>query len=103
MLPAYGSVCLVDHQKGDTTAAVTCTSVAQALKHGVVTASIAEKTSIFSRARRFIVGVVPNHVSKVRVKTSGDGSAVVRVVRNTFVLRDSVSRPPESVELLRGQ
>jgi hypothetical protein len=102
MLPAHESVCLVEQQEGEGAIGVTCTSIAQALKYGVVTSSFTEGTSI-SPAHRFIVGVAPDGVPRVRIKTPGFGSTAVRVTQNTFVLRDSVREPPESVELLRGR
>jgi hypothetical protein len=101
MLPANGSVCLVEQQHGNAAVGVTCTAVSHALEHGVVTASLAEGASGLSPTRRLVVGVAPDRVPKVRIRTPGAGSAVVRVTHNTFVLRDWIGEPPESVELLR--
>lgn len=76
---------------------MTCTSIAEALKHGVVTAML-PKNPLSSVERRLIVGIVPDGISTVVVSTPGNKSPVVPVVRNVFVLRDSVNEPPESVE-----
>jgi hypothetical protein len=100
LLPAHRSLCLIEQQKGHSAVGVTCTSVSQALKHGVVTASLVEEGPI-SFARRLVVGVAPDNVLKVRVNTSGFRPTFVSVTQNTFIVRDSVSAPPESVEFFR--
>lgn len=99
-LPANGAICLIDEQSSGAVG-VTCTPVSTALRHGITSASLDGGTSGLSYARRFVVGLVPDNVPKVRIETPGFGSATVRVAQNTFALRDSVSEPPESIELLQ--
>jgi hypothetical protein len=102
VLPANGAICLVEEQRNGAIG-VTCTPMAQALKHGVVTASIASGKPPLSLTRRIVVGVVPDNVPRVRVKTPSFGTVAVPARSNTFILRDPVSDPPESVELLRDR
>lgn len=100
VLPANKAVCLVEEQLHGATG-VTCTFIEQAIKHGIVTASLSNGKPALSQAHRVVVGVAPDKVPKVRVETPGSKAATIRVVQNTFVLRDAAKEPPESVELLQ--
>jgi hypothetical protein len=102
VLPANAAICLIEEQRGGAIG-VTCTPTGRVVRHGIVTASLAGGKPPPSLTRRTVVGVVPDHIPKVRVKTRSFGATVVQVRSNTFILRDSVSDPPESVELLRDR
>ena len=102
VVPANEALCLVGEQARGAVS-VTCTPTTEALKHGLVTTSLDDGTPGASPARRVIVGVAPDGVTKVRIETPGFRSATVPVTRNTFLLRDSVGKPPEALKLLRAR
>jgi hypothetical protein len=99
VLPARESICLVTEELRGAIG-LTCTAVTEAVRHGLFSASLSRVEPARPYPQRLVVGIVSDKVHRVQVETPGFKPRIVDVVRNTFVLRDSIMRPPESLKLL---
>lgn len=102
VLPARESICLIAEELNEAVS-MTCTSITNAIRHGIFSASVSGGRSVPASEQRFIAGVVPDHVRWVEVNTPGSDPRAVSVTDNAFALRDSIRQPPESIELLRAR
>jgi hypothetical protein len=93
LAPGVGHLCIVATSPESPAVGTVCAEVDQALRHGVTNTSLDPISG-----RRTIVGVVPDGTRSVLIR-SGVSTAAVRVRQGSFVLRDSVSAPPDQVTL----
>jgi hypothetical protein len=93
LVPGVENLCVVATTPKSPTIGTVCASTGEALRHGIANTSL-DPTS----GRRIIVGVVPKGTRTVIVR-SGNLTASVRVRHGHFVLRDSVSSPPDRMTL----
>jgi len=89
LVPGSEDLCIVATNPGSPAVGTVCASVKQALRHGIANTSLNPISG-----NRIIVGVVPNGVRTVLVQ-SGASTTSVRARQGRFVLRDSVSSPPD--------
>jgi hypothetical protein len=93
LVPGVENLCVVATIPKSPTIGSVCASTGEALRHGIANTSL-DPTS----GRRIIVGVVPKGTRAVIVR-SGNLTTSVRVRHGHFVLRDSVSLPPDQMTL----
>lgn len=98
LVPGRDVLCLVYPQSAHNVATA-CAPTDVALKHGVVAVSLRDAGPV-APAQRLIVGVVPDGVRRVVVRTGSIASSAA-IARHTFVIRDTVNRPPDVVFLKR--
>ena len=94
LVPGAKHLCLVATTPDSPAVGTVCATANQALRHGVANTSLDPVSG-----KRLIVGVVPDGTRTVRIR-SGASTTSARVRHGTFVLRDSVSAPPDRVTLL---
>jgi len=100
VIPASGRLCLVDGGSGESPSFV-CNAVHRVVKSGMFLASV-PTSSAQSMSMRWIVGVVPDGIVRVRIRAPGAKLRQVPVVENVFALRDHGRAFPESIDLIRG-
>lgn len=93
LVPGAKDLCVVATTPMSPAIGTVCTSVNQALRHGIANTSLDPISG-----RRIIVGVVPEGTRTVLVR-SGTSTASVQARHGHFVLRDSVSLPPDQLIL----
>lgn len=96
LVPGRHVLCLV-HTRNTREAATACTPTDLALKDGVVAVSLQDAGAV-APAKRLVVGVVPDGTREVIVHTHTVASKV-RIENHLFVLKDSISQPPDIVSL----
>jgi hypothetical protein len=98
-VPMDRQLCLVEQgSQGSVTR--TCTSGANAISHGLFTASLIDPSIPALGYRRTVVGIVPDRVSKVEVRTPGAPRVRVPVRHGTFVLQDDATAAPGRIRLV---
>jgi uncharacterized membrane protein len=95
VVPANGYLCLVSQQKAQIVG-TTCDTNERTLSHGVATTFLSDESMGARRTRRIVVGVAPDRVRFVVVRTQRS-VATVPVVGNVFVLRDASAVPPDNL------
>lgn len=93
LVPGAGGLCIVATAPESPAIGTVCASANQALRHGIANTSLDTISG-----KRIIVGVVPTGTHTVVVR-SGASTTSVRVRHGLFVLRDSVSSPPDQLTL----
>lgn len=93
LVPGAGDLCVVATTPKSPAIGAVCASASEALRHGIANTSL-EPVS----GRRTIVGVAPKGTRAVLVR-SGTSTTAVRVRHGRFMLRDSVSSPPDQLVL----
>jgi hypothetical protein len=93
LAPGANDLCIVATTPDSPAIGTVCASVEEALRHSVA------NVSLDTRSReRLIVGVAPDGTRTVFVR-SGVSTSSARVRDGNFVLRDSVSAPPDELTL----
>jgi len=95
--PSGQSVCLVTQDDPHGPVGSACSSLKRVIHRGIFIATISGASE--ERVNRLVVGLAPDWVSTVAIRTPGYGEARVRVVESVFVLRDTSSVPPETLSL----
>lgn len=98
LVPGNGYLCVISHgSMASNTTGTTCAPTWYAVEHGVVDVTVAGAAP-GSRVppARLIVGVAPNDAHRVVVRTRG-AVETAQVVKDMFVLRDSIVAPPDSI------
>jgi hypothetical protein len=93
LAPGVEDLCIVATTPKSPSVGTVCASINQALRHGIANTSLDPISG-----RRIIVGVVPKGTRTVLVR-SGTSTTSVRVRHGRFVLRDSISSPPDQLTL----
>lgn len=103
LTPAGGQLCVVSEVPGTPGAGTVCGSIRDAIAEGVATVSLkpAER-SPSGVPSRLIVGVAPDGTRAVRVHTRWS-VATVPVTGGVFVLRDAMTVPSDSLQLVRAR
>jgi hypothetical protein len=91
--PGSEDLCIVATNPGSPAVGTVCASVNQALRHGIANTSLDPISG-----KRIIVGVVPNGTRTVLVRSDTSTTSVL-VRHGNFMLRDSVSSPPDQLTL----
>jgi hypothetical protein len=94
LAPGADHLCVVATNPDSPAVGTVCATIHQALHHGVANTSLDP-----SSGKRIIVGVAPDGTRAVRIH-SGISTTSARVRHGPFVLRDSVSAPPDLMTLL---
>ena len=97
-VPGRKHLCLVELPSNGAIGVV-CTRTRYAIQRSAYTASVPPPGSS-TRAKRVILGLVPNSVRAVRVYTAGLPPERASMSQNFFFLEDEVHRPPTSVKLI---
>jgi hypothetical protein len=99
LVPANGFLCLAI-EKGPNSGNQVCSETKEVLAHGLFLAFLAaHPKELVYGARRFIVGVVPDHARKVVIDTKGS-KVTAPVSGGVFVRRDSSSASPNRLILV---
>jgi hypothetical protein len=93
LVPGIGNICVVTMAPRSSAAGAVCASVTQALHHGVASTTLNPASG-----RRSIVGVVPDGINTVIVR-SGTKISSTTATHGRFVLHDSVAAPPDELTL----
>jgi hypothetical protein len=93
LVPGVGHLCIVATTPDSPAVGTVCASVEEALRHSVANVSLDKRSG-----ERLIVGVAPDGARRVVVR-SGVSTSSARVREGNFVLRDSVSAPPDELML----
>ena len=93
LVPGAEGLCIVATTPRSPAIGTVCARVDQALRHGIANTSLDPVSG-----RRTIVGVAPDGTRTVLVR-SGTWTTSVHVRHGNFVLRDSVSLPPDRLTL----
>jgi hypothetical protein len=93
LAPGAEDLCIVATTPKLQSVGTVCASVNQALRHGIANTSLDPVSG-----RRIIVGVAPKGTHTVLLQ-SGASTTSVSVRRGRFVLRDTVSSPPDRLTL----
>jgi hypothetical protein len=96
LVPGRHVLCLIYAQTKHEVSS-SCAPTKVALRHGIVASSFREADGA-APAERVIVGVVPDGTRDAVVHT-GKTTVTVAITRHIFVLKDSVSEPPDLVSL----
>jgi hypothetical protein len=101
LAPGIGSLCLLSEVPGTPGIVTVCARTRQVIEQGFGTISFAPAERTFAgMPTRLLVGIAPDDAFTALVHTSGS-VAVVPVVRDVFVLRDSRRGPSDFTELRR--
>lgn len=98
-IPGPKSVCMFIQESINGPVGSSCSENQHAIKVGLFIASLSS-TSPSQGPSRLVVGLVPDGVQQVAVRTPGFEDSTVAVVDNTFTLRDRIAGPPEALEML---
>ena len=93
LVPGARDLCVVATTPKSPAVGTVCASINQALHHGIAN-TLLDPIS----GKRIIVGAVPRGTRAVLVQ-SGSSTTSVRVHHGRFVLRDSLSSPPDKLTL----
>lgn len=93
LVPGPARICVMAAHSSPPSTGTVCAGVSRALRHGIMNTSLDPISG-----RRTIVGVTPKGTRSVLIQ-SGASTTSVRVHDGRFVLRDSVSAPPDQVTL----
>lgn len=91
IVPGSGHLCIVHRIPEDQSAATICMTTAQTLGHGIAEVTIASGS-------RTIVGMAPDRVAEVLVRTRGVTERSV-VEHGVFVLHGEGSDPPDAIDV----
>ncbi|HEX5929783.1 MAG TPA: hypothetical protein VFY48_10360 [Solirubrobacterales bacterium] len=98
-VPGKTVLCLLDQEHRYSAVGETCSPLATALSRGLLASFLWEHQD---RTDRVVVGLVPNHVQKVVLKTRGYPDVIAPVRGNIYALEDRVPEPPERAQLIFG-
>jgi hypothetical protein len=96
VVPGRRHVCLVELRAPEDLGS-SCTKTEQALTEGVAVTLLDEAKGGVS-VQRDIVGIAPDGVRSVIIRSPGYPPTQARVVKNVFTLSDHVPGPPETIE-----
>jgi hypothetical protein len=98
LLPGRKHLCIVSLESGSQTVGTICETTATAIRHGIATVGISARS--LPHRKRTIVGVVPNNIKEVLVRTDG-ATSTATLRHEIFTLEDVLLEPPEDIMLLR--
>jgi hypothetical protein len=90
------TICLVSQTAVDAPVSQTCTATSRALTNGVFFTTLSANGAA-PATTRLVMGLVPDQVRRVRIRTAGAASAFASVTSNTFALSDHVNQPAERI------
>lgn len=93
LAPGVSDLCIVATTPASPAVGTVCASVEEALRHSIANVALDKRSG-----KRLIVGVAPDGTRTVLVR-SGVSTSSTRVRGGTFVIRDSVSTPPDLLTL----